>query len=93
MLQNRHVGLRYYCTMLLNASARFRPRRSWVNVPDAIFGLPSRASVCGIFDGWNLRLDAGRPDHQAEMIAPRRVRGCRRRHRCLVPANREGGSE
>ena len=68
MLQNWHVGLGYYCALLLNASARFCPGRSWVNIPDAIFGLPSRASVCRILDGRNLRLDAGRPDRQAQVI-------------------------
>ena len=66
MLQDRCVGLGYYRSLLLDASSRFPPRRSWVGVPDAISGLPSRDSVCRILDGWNLRLDAGRPDRQAE---------------------------
>jgi hypothetical protein len=67
MLQNRHVGLGYYCTLLLNASPRFPPRWSWFGVPDAISGLPFRASICRILDGWNLRLDAGWPDRQAKI--------------------------
>jgi len=74
MLQNWHVGLGYYCTLLLNASPRFPPRWSWFGVPDAISGLLSRASVCRILDGWYLRLDAGRPDRQAQVITPRTVR-------------------
>ncbi len=74
MLQDRAVGFRRNCTLLLNTATGFSARVSWIEFSDAISGLRACAYVCHIFDSCILQLDAGWKDFSRPQVIAQEAR-------------------